>query len=110
MNNRETALEYLRCFCAGDIDGLAPLLAADLSFTGTLHEFHTASEYLASLRADPPVNSLYKVLSITESDESVAVFYQYQIEDREIRLAQLFRIRESKIHDVLLVFHGRGMT
>jgi ketosteroid isomerase-like protein len=54
MTNRDIALEYLRCFCAGDIDGLVPLLATDLSFKGTFHTYGSASEYVDSLRSDPP--------------------------------------------------------
>lgn len=103
-------MEYLRCFCAGDIDGLPPLLAADLMFSGTFHTYGSASEYLDSLRSDPPEKCKYKVLSITEGEDSVAVFYEYQKPDRVMRIAQLFKIRNHKINEVLLVFDGRGVA
>ena len=51
MTNREVAMKYLRCFCAGDIDGLIPLLAVGLNFIGTVHTYGSASEYLESLLA-----------------------------------------------------------
>ena len=54
MTNREIALLFLNRFCAGDIEGLVPLLTADLQFQGPLFEFDTADEYLSRLRNDPP--------------------------------------------------------
>ena len=110
MSNRDVAMEYLRCFCAGDIDGLEPLLATDLSFTGTFHTYGSASEYLNSLRRDPPEKCGYKVLSITENQHSVAVFYDYQKPNRVMQIAQLFKIKDQQIHEVLLVFDGRGFA
>lgn len=103
-------MEYLKCFCAGDIDGLGPLLAADLSFTGTFHTYGSASEYLCSLRSDPPEKCEYNVLSVTENKDSVAVFYEYQKPERLMQIAQLFKIRDHKIHEVLLVFDGRAIA
>jgi ketosteroid isomerase-like protein len=110
MTNRDVAMEYLRCFCAGDIDGLPPLLSADLRFTRTFQTYGSVSEYLDSLRRDPPEKCKYKVLSATEGEDSVAVFYEYQKPDRVIRIAQLFKIRNHKINEVLLVFDGSGFA
>ena len=103
-------MEYLRCFCAGDVDGLAPLLAADLRFAGTFHNSGSAAEYLDSLRNDPPEKCDFKVLSVTENEDSVAVFYEYQKPDRVLQLAQLFRIEDGQIKDILLIFDGRGFA
>jgi hypothetical protein len=43
MNNRELALDYLRCFCDGNIDGIASLLAPELNFRGPLYSFSSAA-------------------------------------------------------------------
>ena len=110
MTNRDVAMEYLRCFCAGDIDGLSRLLAADLRFSGTFHTYASASEYLDSLRSDPPEKCEYKVLSVTEGEGAVAVFYEYQKPDRAMQIAQLFKIRDHKINEMLLIFDGRGFA
>lgn len=110
MTNREVAMEYLRCFCAGDIGGLLPLLAADLRFSGTFHDYGSASEYLDSLWSDPPEQCKYNVLSVTEGGDSVAVFYEYQKPNRVMKIAQLFKIRNHTIHEVLLVFDGRDFA
>ena len=107
MTNREVVLEYLRCFCGGDVDGLEPLIAPGLSFKGTLNTYHSGTEYLDSLRSDPPNRCEYKVLSITENEDSIAVFYDYEKPDQVVRIAQLFKIRDQRIREVLLVFDGR---
>ena len=109
MTNREIALEYLKRFCAGDVEGLEPLLAPDLRFAGTFHTFRSASEYLDSLRHDPPEQCPYKVLSATENDDSVAVFYEYHKSGQVMQIAQLFKIKNNKIDEVLLVFDGRDV-
>ncbi len=107
MTNRDIALEYLRCFCAGDIKGMEPLLAPDLIFNGTFHSYRSSEEYLAGLRIDPPEKSQCNILSITEGSGSVALFYEYQKPNRVMQVAQLFRISKQQIAEVLLVFDGR---
>ena len=96
MTNLEVAMAYISCFCAGDIDGLEPILASDLSFIGTFHSYQSDIEYLDSLRADPPEKCGYQVLSVTENADSVAVFYDYIKTDRVIKIAQLFKIKDQK--------------
>ena len=110
MTNQDVALTYLKCFCAGDMDGLGSLLAVDLSFKGPFHAYGSSAEYLHSLRSDPPERCPYKILSVTENTDSVAVFYEYRKPDQVMQIAQLFRIADQKIKDVLLVFDGRGFA
>jgi len=104
ISNRDIALEFLRCFCEGDICGLEPLLAPGLRFEGPMHAFDSAAAYLDSLRQDPPVRCGYKVLGIAADNDSVAVFYEYCKPGRHMKLAQLFTIRQLQIHGILLVF------
>lgn len=106
MTNREVAMEFLRRFCARDIDGLAPLLAGDLQFTGPFHRFGSSEAYLESLRDDPPEQSSYRVLSVTESADSVSVCYDYEKSNATITVAQLFTFENQKISALLLVFDG----
>jgi len=110
MTNRHVAMEYIGCFCAGDVDALEPILAPNLRFTGPFHTYRSASEYLDDLRSDPPGKCGYKVMSVTENEDSVAVFYEYQKPGRVMQVAQLLKIEDQKIHDVLLVFDGRGFA
>ena len=107
MTNRDLALEYLHCFCDGDIDGIEPLLADELMFVGPSHTYNSTAEYIDSLRADPPENSQYDIISVTQSDDNVALFYIYYKAGKEILVGQLFKIAEEKIKAVLLVFDGR---
>jgi hypothetical protein len=50
------------------------------------------------------------VLSITESEDAAAVFYEYRKPERLMQIAQLFKITQGKIHEILLVFDGRDIT
>ena len=53
MHNRDRALDFLKHFCAGDVDALPALLADDLQVTGPLFQFNARAAYLKSLRDDP---------------------------------------------------------
>lgn len=110
MTKRDIALVYLSCFCAGDIEGLVPLLAEDLCFRGTLHTFQSATDYLDSLRDNPPVVCDFTVVSITENRDSVAMFYELTKPNHPLSVAQLFRFREDKICEVLLIFDSRDAS
>ena len=110
MTNQEIAKEYLRCFCGGDIAELEPLFAPDFHFIGTFHTFHSREQYLDSLRNNPPEKCGCNVLSVTENEDSIAIFYEYQKPDRSIQIAQLLEFKNQKIQKVLLVFDGRGFN
>ena len=97
MSAREVAIEFLRCFCGGDIEGLAPLLASDLKFKGPFHQFSSSESYLTCLRSDPPEKCSFRVISVTEGGDSVSVFYDYEKGDETITIAQLFRIDNQRI-------------
>ena len=110
MNNRDMAMEFVKCFCAGDADALVPLLSADLRFHGPFYNFGSADAYLASLKNDPLEQCGYRVLSITESEDSVSIYYDYEKSDRAITIAQLFKFKNQTISEILLVFDGRGFA
>lgn len=108
MTNKDAALSYIDSFCHSDMAGLSELLADDLQFNGSLFQFHSRDEYLASLRENPPDESEYTILSITAESDSVAVFYLYEKPGQTPKLAQLFRFRGHKISHIDLVFDTRG--
>ena len=110
MGNRAVVEQYLRCFCAGDVEGIAALLAPELKFRGTLGTYQSAREYIAALRSDPPQKAGASIVSITEADDSVAVFYEYQRPEKTITIAQLFTLADERIQEMLVVFDGRGFT
>lgn len=107
MNNRDVAMEFLRCFCAGDINDLVPLLAEDFQFKGPFHQFSSSDAYLDSLKNDPPEKCGYRVLNVMESGDSVSIYYDYEKSDRSITIAQLFTFKNQEIREILLVFDGR---
>lgn len=108
MTKRDVALAYVQAFCAGDLDRLETLFTPDLKFEGTFHTYRSRAAYMESLRSDPPERAGFDVRSVTEDEESVAIFYAYQKPDRTLTLAQLFKVKDRRICEVLLVFDGRG--
>ena len=110
MNHREASLEFVRAFCGGDVDALAPLLADDLRFTGPFYQFGSAEEYLAILRDGSLEPNGYRLISVTENEDSVSVYYDYEKSDGTITIAQLFKFRCEKICEILVVFDGRGFV
>ncbi len=110
MTNREVAVEYLEHFCGGNVDGIASLLADDLDFKGPFHQFSSSVDYLQRLRDAPPAQVAYRVLGVTEGENSVSIYYDYQKERGALTVAQLFGFRDGKISSILLVFDTRGFA
>ncbi|MEJ2453671.1 MAG: nuclear transport factor 2 family protein [Candidatus Thiodiazotropha sp.] len=104
MTDRELTLTYLRLFATGDIEGLGRLLSPELRFRGTLHSFDSAADYLESLRTDPPEPTPYRLLSVTDDKDTVALFYEYLKPERPLLVAQLFRISQQRISSIDLAF------
>ena len=63
--------------------------------------------YLDALRKDAPEPCRVRVLSVTETGDTVAVFYEYEKPGRTLTIAQLFRFSGQRISDIRLVFDGR---
>ena len=108
MSNRDAALKFLECFCAGSIDGLEVFLNERLHVRGQLHQFNSRAEYLESLRADPPQACGYDVLSVATGDDDVTVFYDYLKTEGPLTVAQLFRFDDHRIVHMQLVFDTDG--
>ena len=104
------ALQFIQHFCAGNVDALAPLLADDLQFTRPLLQCSSRTAYLESLHTDPPEPSTYRILGVTDSDDTVAVFYDYEKPSGALAVAQQFRFKDGQIAEIFLVFDASGFT
>ena len=107
MTSTDLALTFIERFCTGDVDGLEPLLAEDLHFTGPLFTFTSRAAYLDSLHADPLEPAPYTVLDVLTGMNSVAVFYTIDKPEGILTLAQRFHVEQSQIAEILLVFDAR---
>jgi hypothetical protein len=106
---REIALDCLHCFGDADIEGLGKWLADDLRFRGPFLSVDRAFDYLETLRQGGLKPAPVRVLSVTEGDDEVALFYEYGRGVEPLKVAQLFRFRAQKVDQILLVFDGRGL-
>ncbi len=110
MSNRDVVLEYLTCFCQGDISGVEAVLALDFQLTGPLNTFQSRNKYIQSLREDPPKPSRYEILEIAESETGISVFYEYHKPSGCLTIAQFFKLRGEKICEILLVFDAKSSS
>ena len=111
MTPLELAKRYMAIFYAGEpLDDLRPLVSDDLSFKGPFLECHSAYEYIASLKSDPPKGCGYVVLHEYESDTSACLIYQFSKPGVTTPMAQVFGIRDGKIAEIQLIFDTRVFT
>lgn len=110
MSRRDAVRQFLQRFCDADVDGLEPLLAEDLQFSGPFYHFGSRFAYIQSLRDDPPEKCRYRILSLAESGDDVCVFYDYEKRGQSIVVAQLCRFKGEKIGEILLVFDGGSIS
>ena len=104
MASLDLVVKFLDCFCRGDIDHLAEILADDLEFEGPLLQVNGRENYLEALRSDPPEQSTYQILDFVEEAEKVVVFYEYRKPQGNIKVEQSFVIKNGYIAKMVLVF------
>ena len=68
------------------------------------------SEYLESLRNDPPDKCNCNILSITENADDESLYYEYGKEGGCLTIAKLFRFKKNNIAEILLVFDSKDFV
>jgi len=105
----ELTLAYVECFCASDLDSLAQLLARDLEFSGPYLRCHTAADYLAHLRSDPPEPAEFRVIAMKAlAADAVGIEWQYRKPGDSLLLWQHFTVRNGRIAKIRLEFRSGG--
>jgi len=105
MNPLNLAEKYMDCFYGkAPLDSMVDLLADDLVFQGPFHTFHSAKDYLESLKADPPLDASYRIVNVYENDNSVCLIYQFSKPGVETLVVQTFEIRGDRISKITLIF------
>lgn len=110
MQNKQIALKYLECFCAGDVDGIADFYTSDLNFSGTLMQFDNAQDYFRVLKNDPPVPAKYRLVCLIGEGDEIAMFYDYIKPEDTVRIAQLLKFRNGKICEDHVIFDASGFS
>ncbi len=101
---KEKVLEFLACFCNGDVDSLSALLAEEFCFKGPFIECTSKEAYISALNEDPPIDCQIEVVKLFEDGEDVGIFYTFKKSDVTTPMAQFFKFNEGKIAETLLVF------
>ena len=77
---------------------------SDLKFRGPLLQFDTARDYIASLKADPPVDCNYRILHTFEKENIANLFYNFSKPGSTTIMSQLFEVQNDKITRIVLIF------
>ena len=97
-------------FSGQNLEDLAPLLSDDFSFVGPLFQFNNPQSYIEALKADPPKQSEYRIIHSFENSSSACLVYIFAKPGIRIPMAQLFKIQNNQINEILLIFDGRAFT
>jgi len=108
MKPLDLAKRYMENFYSGQkIDDLRSLLSDEFTFKGPFVECHSADEYIASLKCDPPRGCRYVVLHEFETESSACLIYQFSKPGINTPMAQVFSIRDGTISGIRLIFDAR---
>lgn len=110
-NNQQNQIaeQFIKFFCKGNIDSLAGLLSENLRFQGPLFNFDSREAYLKALHDDPPEKTACEIISLTNNDDSVCIFYKYGKGEAHITIAQHFKFQGNLISEILIVFDPRAL-
>lgn len=103
-NCLDLARDYIRAFCAGDIDRLTPLLADDFVIQGPLYRFESAAAFLDRLKTLNAPAADCQLLSLQGDDGSASAFFNYRIGPMTLLMAMQFTARDNQLGSALLVF------
>jgi len=112
MGPRELALRYLDVFVGREpIETMLDLLhASDFRFAGPFFEFDSAEAYVRALRDDPALDCSYEPITVLEQGTEACVLYEFRRGELRTPMAQLFRVRDERIHGVLLIFDSASFA
>ncbi|MCW8930126.1 MAG: hypothetical protein OQL19_07825 [Gammaproteobacteria bacterium] len=111
MSPLKLANRYMEIFYGGEsIDTLASIFSDEFSFKGPFYEFNTATEYIKSLKVDPPREVRYKIIETYENETSACLIYQFSKPGISTIMSQIFEVTNGKISRILLVFDTRDFT
>ena len=108
MTKKDVVLEYLKAFCSADLNRLKAVLADKFHLKGPFFEFHSREDYISSLEGNLVPNCTFEIIRLMEEGEDVSVFYHYIKPNTTVHVAQLFRFKNSKVSEAVLIFDSRN--
>lgn len=103
MDAKKLAKSFVTSFCGGSIAGIGAVLASDFRLSGPLFQFDSKSDYLDALSENLQADANAEIISILGTDTEASVFYRYH----NTLIGQLFKCRNGKISETILVFDPR---
>jgi len=106
MDSKFLAKSFVECFCKADIEGIDSLLSIQFNLKGPLFEFDSKQDYIESLNGNLEADPEAEILSVIGNTEEATAFYKY----RGNLIGQLFRCKEGKIYEAMLVFDTKNIA
>ena len=111
MTPLELAFRYMEIFFSGkDLARLLDILHEGCQFQGPFYQFSSATEYIISLEADPPVDCSYKIIHSFEQSNVVNLIYEFSKPGVSTTMSQLFEMHDNKIISIVLIFDSAAFT
>lgn len=111
MTPIELAKNFMEIFYSGqNPDELGSLLSSEFTFEGPLYKFDHVTDYIQSLKNDPPIDFQYSVIAEYENESSACLLYQFSKPGITVPMAQYFEITRGKISHIRLIFDARDFT
>ncbi len=111
MNPLELANRYMDIvFSTGEFDELHDVFTDTLKFKGPLFQFENPSDYIRSLKHDPPLDFKYEIIQSFENKSSACLVYKFSKPGISTMMTQTFEITGNKISGILLVFDTKAFT
>ncbi len=106
MDSEILAKSFVECFCKADVEGIDSLLSIQFNLKGPLLEFDSKQEYIDSLNGNLEADPEAKIFSVIGNANEATAFYKY----RGNLIGQLFRCKEGKIYETVLVFDTKNIA
>ena len=106
MDSESLAKLFVKNFCKADLEGIDSLLSTQFKLKGPLFEFGSKQDYIDSLNGNLEADPNAEVISVIGAEEEATAFYKY----KGNLIGQLFRCKDGKIHESVLVFDTKNIT
>jgi len=83
---------------------LMEILDERCAFSGPLYHFHSAADYIDSLKKNPPDGFGFDLIRSYEDENTACLVYQFHKPGIRTPMAQFFEVRNDKILKILLIF------
>lgn len=111
MKPLQLALKYMDIFYGEkDPSLLKDIFHKDLIFDGPFYKFHSAKDYIDSLLEAPPKDMSFEIIESFENETSACLVYNFSKGEIKSKMSQLFKVKNEKISEIILIFDSKDFS